>query len=201
MNQEQDFSHRKIEARDAQPSSQPAQNSPFYPFDVHCPRDRQSDDHSGIHHPLSDANPLEMYQDFWDRAVCGLYRANFDGRFLSVNAAYAQILGYDHRDQLLSAGISLAQDVYHSPTRWGELLSHLQQEETVQGFESPIVTCQGTIHWVTESIRLVSDAHNGRYILEGIIHDITDRKTSDLEREHESLSRDRFWWTFWQDLK
>ncbi len=175
MNQEQDFYHRKIEdrkieARDAQPSSQSAQNSSFY-------------------------------QHFWDRAVCGLYRANFDGRFLAVNAAYAQILGYDHRDQLLGAEICLAQDVYHSPTRWGELLSHLQQEETVQGFESPIVTCQGTIRWVTESIRLVSDADKGRYILEGIVHDITDRKTSDLARESESLTRDRFWWTFQPDLQ
>jgi PAS domain S-box-containing protein len=167
--QEPDFFYRgKPQQRPWQLDPQPTQYSSFYSLP-------------------------NVYQQFWDRAVSGMYRASVAGQFLAVNAAYAQILEYGNPDCLLQSDRSLAQNIYHSPTRWGELLRYLQQENIVQDFESPVLTQQGTVRWVTESIRLVSDESNGRYSLEGVVQDITSRKARDLARERESMKRDRFW--------
>jgi hypothetical protein len=38
-----------------------------------------------------------------------------------------------------------------------------------------------------ESVRLVSDEHHGRYILEGMVYDITDRKMIELDREYDLI--------------
>jgi PAS domain S-box-containing protein len=198
---EPDFFYRgKPQSRELQPDPQPIQHSSFYPVD-------RQDSSSGSNHresidrPRPEATRPDFYQQFWDRAVLGMYRVSVDGQFLAVNPAYAQILEYSDPDYFLKSDRSLAQNIYHSPTRWGELLKYLQQENTVQGFESPVLTQIGTVRWVTESIRLVSDEANGRYSLEGIVQDITSRKARDLARERESMKRDRFWWTFWQTLK
>ncbi len=198
---EPDFFYRdEPQPRALQPDPQSTQHPSCYPVDLQesC---SGSEHHESIDRPRSEATHPDFYQQFWDRAVLGMYRANIDGQFVAVNPAYAQILEYSNPDYLLRSDRSLAQNIYHSPTRWGELLKYLQQETTVQGFESPVLSHIGTVRWITESIRLVSDEANGRYSLEGIVQDITSRKARDLARERESMKRDRFWWTFWQTFK
>lgn len=135
-----------------------------------------------------------------DRSATGLYRANFDGHFLAVNQVYATILEYDTPEHLIEQVTCIAQEIYQSPTRWGELLSFLQKDEFIRGFESPVVTRRGSMRWIMESVRLVSDEYHGRYILEGIVYDITDRKRMELEREYERIKQNRFGLDFWQHV-
>lgn len=131
------------------------------------------------------------YQQFWNRAAAGMYRASLSGRFLEVNPAYAEMLEYDSALQLVGTVTCIAHDVYQSPTRWSELLTYLHQKRTIQGFESPVWTGKGTVRWVAEYVRLVSDERNGRYILEGVVHDITDRRRQALTREWNQLNQTR----------
>jgi PAS domain-containing protein len=77
----------------------------------------------------TDRLPMAAVPDFWDRSGTGLYRANFDGHFLAVNHAYARILDYNSPEHLIRQVTCIGQEVYQSPTRWGELLSFLQKEE------------------------------------------------------------------------
>lgn len=130
-------------------------------------------------------------QQFWNRAAAGMYRASLSGRFLEVNPAYAEVLEYDSALQLVGTVTCIAHDVYQSPTRWSELLTYLHQKRTIQGFESPVWTGKGTVRWVAEYVRLVSDERNGRYILEGVVHDITDRRRQALTREWNQLNQTR----------
>ena len=130
-------------------------------------------------------------QSFWNRSAAAMYRASLNGRFLQVNPAYAELLEYDSALQLVGDVTCIAHDVYQSPTRWSELLTYLQQERSIQGFESPVWTGKGTVRWVAECVRLVSDEQSGRYILEGVVHDITDRKRQALTREWDQLSQTR----------
>ena len=132
-------------------------------------------------------SPPNSYQQFWNRSAAGMYRASLTGRFLEVNLAYAEALEYDSAVQLVGTVTCIAHEVYQSPTRWSELLTYLHQEQTIQGFESPVWTGKGGVKWVTECIRLVSDEQNGRYILEGVVHDITDRRRQALTREWDQL--------------
>jgi adenylate cyclase len=135
----------------------------------------------------TDRLPMAAVPDFWDRSGTGLYRANFDGHFLAVNHAYARILDYNSPEHLIRQVTCIGQEVYQSPTRWGELLSFLQKEEFIRGFESPVWTRCHSVRWLMESVRLVSDEHHGRYILEGMVYDITDRKMIELDREYDLI--------------
>ena len=130
-------------------------------------------------------------QPFWNRSAVGMYRASLNGRFLGVNPAYAEVLEYDSALQLVGTVTCIAHDVYQSPTRWSELLTYLQQERSVQGFESPVWTGKGKVRWVAECVRLVSDQKSGRCILEGVVHDITDRKRQALTQEWHQLNQVR----------
>ena len=140
---------------------------------------------------LPNPDSFNPSQPFWNRSAVGMYQASLNGRFLAVNPAYAGVLEYDSAMQLVGTVTCIAHDVYQSPTRWSELLSYLHQERSIQGFESPVWTGKGTVRWVAEHVRLVSDERNGQYILEGVVHDITDRKHQALTREWHQMNKTR----------
>jgi PAS domain S-box-containing protein len=131
-----------------------------------------------------------IYEAFWMGALDGFYRASVDGKFLDVNLAYAQILGYARPDQAVQQITSIAQQVYRSPGRWAELVTCLQQFESVVQFESPIQTVSGQTRWIAESVRLVQDDMGLIFTLEGTVRDITDRKQAERSQAADNLRRD-----------
>jgi PAS domain S-box-containing protein len=131
-----------------------------------------------------------QYEGFWERSLDGFYRASVDGKFLAVNPAYAKILGYGRSEQVVAQITSIAQQVYRSPARWAELVTCLQQFESVVQFESPIQTVSGETRWISESVRLVQDETGLIYTLEGTVRDITDRKQTERSNASDSLKRD-----------
>ena len=139
----------------------------------------------------SNPDSSNLSQSFWNRSAVGMYRASLNGHFLQVNPSYAEVLEYDSALQLVRGVTCIAYDVYQSPTRWSELLTYLHQERSIQGFESPVWTGKGTVRWVSECVRLVSDEQRGQYILEGIVHDITDRRRQALTQEWHRLNQMR----------
>jgi PAS domain S-box-containing protein len=138
--------------------------------------------------PIVDEN--SVYEDFWNRSMDGFYRASVDGKFLMVNPAYAKILGYTRPNQVIQQITSIAQQVYRSPGRWSELVTCLQQFESVVQFESPIQTASGEIRWIAESVRLIQDETGLIYTLEGTVRNITDRIQADRASATDSLKRD-----------
>jgi PAS domain S-box-containing protein len=133
---------------------------------------------------------VSQYEGFWERSMDGFYRASVDGKFITVNPAYAKILGYGRPEQVISQITSIAQQVYRSSARWAELVTCLQQFESVVQFESPIQTVSGEARWISESVRLVQDETGLIYTLEGTVRDITDRKQTERSNASDSLKRD-----------
>ena len=138
----------------------------------------------------SQLNNVDSTQGFWQRSLDGFYQASIDGRFLAVNPAYAALLGYDHPNTVLQTITSIAQQVYRNPGRWAELVTYLQQCESVMQFESPIQMINGETRWISESVRLVKDSGGLLYTLEGTVRDITARKQAEQSRETDRLQLD-----------
>ncbi len=116
----------------------------------------------------------ESYRHLYENAVMGIYRANADGQFTSVNPALAQVFGYENPGEVL---VELnANRLYLDPMRRAEFRRLIERHDLIAGFESEVRRKDGSSIWISESARAVRGADARIIAYEGIIHDITTRK-------------------------
>jgi two-component system sensor histidine kinase/response regulator len=118
------------------------------------------------------------YRLLFERNLAGVYRTTWDGEFLDCNEAFARILGYESREELL--GLK-AWSVYLSPADRERCLALLQERGAVTNFEECLRRKDGSPVWVLENESLIEDEDGGPPVLEGTIIDITERKWAEGE--------------------
>lgn len=133
------------------------------------------------------------YRHFFEQAVDGLYQVTPDGQFLQVNPALATLLGYDTPLELQES-VGYASQLYARPTRWTELLHYLQQYGSVRDFESQMLSRDGRLIWVSESVHAVKDNDGWIVRLEGIVRDITDRTQQVEHLLHQHSQQEHLWY-------
>jgi diguanylate cyclase (GGDEF)-like protein/PAS domain S-box-containing protein len=117
----------------------------------------------------------------FERNLAGVYRNTVDGRMLECNDAFAAILGYSSRDELLQVPAST---LYFSAEQRQQFLNTVREQGNVRGMEVCLRRKDGSAVWLIESVHLMGDT------LEGTVIDITDRKqTEDALRESEARYR------------
>jgi PAS domain S-box-containing protein len=135
----------------------------------------------------------ERYRSLFDGVPVGLYRTTPSGRLLDANLALGQIEGYPDRDTLLATDTASMYVSLEDRVRWQALM---EQEGIVRDFETQIRKYDGTVIWVNDSARAVTDNQGAVLYYEGSIEDITERKLAEGElreyREHlEELVEER----------
>ncbi|MCP4703496.1 MAG: PAS domain S-box protein, partial [candidate division Zixibacteria bacterium] len=108
----------------------------------------------------------------------GVYRATPDGKLLTANPAMVEMFGYDSEEELRKIPIS---DLYLDPRKRQKLISRLTDEGMVTNFEVYLLRKDGNKIWVAASVRAVNDESGEIRHLDGILQDITDRKTAEEE--------------------
>jgi PAS domain S-box-containing protein len=132
---------------------------------------RASWEHAREHRALEAAESL--YRNLFDQVPVGLYRASPNGKFLEVNPALVEMLGYPGRDALLSA--DPRQFCVHAEDRArGEALP--EQDGIVQGLVKQFRRRDGSSIWVRDTARAVRDAGGRVLWYEGSLEDITERR-------------------------
>jgi two-component system, cell cycle sensor histidine kinase and response regulator CckA len=122
-------------------------------------------------------NSEERYRSLFDRVPAGLYRASATGRFLDVNQALVQMLGFPDRESLLAINVA---DMYVHPEEFGGMMDRLDREATLRDVESRFYRFDGTTVWIKTSARAVRDAKHRVETLEGAVEDITERKLAEV---------------------
>jgi PAS domain S-box-containing protein len=74
------------------------------------------------------------YQAIVENAAYGIYRSSLDGRFLKVNPALVQMLGYDSEAEVLA--LDLERDLYTNPAQRWDLIARFRDAARVQGVET-----------------------------------------------------------------
>jgi len=126
----------------------------------------------------------EKYRSIFENAVEGIYQTSLDGHFISVNPAFAHILGYDSPDEVSVAITDISRQLYVDPERRAEILRRVAEGRNVHEFEVQFYRKDGSIAWVNLNM------HAGRYsqgkiaYLEGTIWDISDRKALESKLAH-----------------
>ena len=133
----------------------------------------------------------EKYRRIFENATEGIFQTAEDGRYISVNPAFAQIYSYDSPEDLMQNITDVGKQLYVQPKRWDELEVYLKQFEKIVDAESEVYCKDGAKIWISETIRKVSDVDGQFLYYEGIVHDITERRRIEMELRQQRKQADR----------
>jgi len=142
------------------------------------PRGRQL----GTVHVLKDITDRkraeEKYRTLVSNVQEGVFISTPQGRFLDFNDALMRILGYEDRQELLSADIPA---MFVNVADRERLKKLLQDHGAVADFEYEIRRKDGEVRSMMESSIAVRDSAGSLAALQGFMLDITDRKRAEQE--------------------
>ncbi|MGA7494862.1 MAG: sigma 54-interacting transcriptional regulator [Syntrophobacteraceae bacterium] len=134
----------------------------------------------------------DKFQSIFENSTMGIFQSALDGRFLMVNPAFADILGYGSPRDLIDSIGDIESQFYHHPERRAEILSAIETKEGISKFDLELRRKNGAIITCTLSIRAIRDA-NGRIThLDGFIEDVTEAALwkKEIQERSENLSKE-----------
>jgi PAS domain S-box-containing protein len=131
----------------------------------------------------------KKYRSIFDNSVQGIFQSTPDGRFITFNKAFAQILGYHDLDELTEIDI---EDIYVNPEDRKALVSELRKKGYVRDFSVELKKKDGSSVFVRLNDKIVKDDH-GNKLMEGNIQDITGQVLLENARDkaEEKLLREK----------
>ena len=117
----------------------------------------------------------EKYRDIVENAVVGIFQSTPEGRYISVNPAMANMLGYDSPQDLVASITDITQQVYVDPKSREELKRMARERGVATNFECEAYRKDGSKMWLCANIRAIYK--NGDLVrYEGMHEDVTQRK-------------------------
>ena len=132
----------------------------------------------------------KKYRTIVENAAGGIYQVTPDGQFLSVNPAYARILGYDSSEHVLKSVRNAHEQLYKQPRERARFIREIEQKSAVRGFEAEMLTRTGDVIWVNENARAVRDDDGHILYYEGSLENITQRKEAEMKMGEAMLQSD-----------
>ncbi len=136
----------------------------------------------------------EKYRNLYENAVEGIYQLLPTGRFLSVNPAFAKLLGYRSPDDLLEQVSDANAELYADREARRANLNRLGPDNPQTSFEAKVRRADSTLLWLSENLRAVHDLEGRLLYYESFATDITQRKEAEAEAKRaleEALSANR----------
>jgi PAS domain S-box-containing protein len=121
----------------------------------------------------------EMYRSIFENATEGIFQSTPDGHFLAVNPALAQMIGYDHPDELLA--LDITRDLWVDTTSREEYKREMERYGRVVNFWQRLRKRDGSVIIVKENARAVRDAQGHVLYHEGMLEDVTQQKQAEEE--------------------
>ena len=132
----------------------------------------------------------EKYRAIFENAVEGIYQTTPEGELVNANPAMARMLGYASVDALLATIKDVSRDLYVSRSARQRFIDLLRRNQPVSGYEVEFHRRDGERIWISLNARPIVDANGKLRLIEGIIHDITEKKRqADALREREAYLR------------
>jgi len=119
------------------------------------------------------------YREIFETTPVGLYQSTPQGAYVSVNSAFARILGFATPAQLLAEVTDIGSQLYADPQDRQRLLRLLAQQDAVTGYEIQARRPDGAARWVSINARVVRDPAGSITCYQGAMLDIDDRKRAE----------------------
>ncbi|HSO18390.1 MAG TPA: PAS domain S-box protein, partial [Desulfosarcina sp.] len=127
-----------------------------------------------------------QYRSIFENAVEGFFQSTPEGKFINVNPAFAEMLGYASPEELIASIEDIGTQYYADPQDRRRYQQLLRDQGKVQNIEYPVKRKDGATIWIANSTRAVHGDDGGIVLYEGTITDITARKQLErrLKRQH-----------------
>ena len=116
----------------------------------------------------------EKYRSIFENSVEGIYQVFPDGRFISVNPAFAHMNGFGSPAELMDGVTSRVSGAFLE--RQKEYVRLMEEDGSVVNFETPLYRKDGRMSWVSVNARVVRDENGEISRYEGAVMDISDKK-------------------------
>lgn len=120
----------------------------------------------------------QKYRSIIDNSAEGIFQTTLDGKWLTINKAFAKILGYSNEQELIQVDVN---QIYFDESDRRKLIEELENREQIENYRIKLKRKDGTAAVVSLNDRIVNDDGGGVY-LEGNISDITDQVKAEEER-------------------
>jgi PAS domain S-box-containing protein len=117
------------------------------------------------------------YRGLFEAVMEGVYRSTPDGRLVSVNPAFVQMLGFDSAEEVYA--LPSAAMLYWRAVDRADFTRQLELAGEMRNAESTLRRRDGSQIVVLESARALRDADGRVVAYEGTIADITERKRAE----------------------
>lgn len=114
------------------------------------------------------------YRSLVQSSVYGIYRSSLEGRFLDVNPALINMLGYESAEDVLL--LDPEKDVFAQPEEHARLIEEFRRRGRLDGIEMKWKRKDGRAITVRISGRAVTSADEPADVLEAIAEDVTERR-------------------------
>ncbi len=128
------------------------------------------------------------YRQLIENAHEGIFQSTVEGRHITVNQAFANILGYDSPEEVVKNITDIAHQIYVNPEDRTKILQTIDKEGSVKGYETEFYRKDGSKIWVSINMHAVRDDQGKILYYQGIDQDITDKKRIETERQ-ENIER------------
>jgi len=122
----------------------------------------------------------KKFRSIFDNSAEGMFQSSLDGRFITVNKAMVEILGYYDEEDLMK--VDIRKDIYKYPEERIRLVKKLQQEGEIKNERIVLLRKDQSEIIVRLSDRIINDDEAGIYF-EGNMQDITEQVKAENERE------------------
>ncbi|MBF0553072.1 MAG: response regulator [Nitrospirae bacterium] len=122
----------------------------------------------------------ESYKILFENMFSGFYRFTPEGKFLSVNPAFNNMLGYSSKEELLSFCDEL-HCLYFRRKEYEKFMVALQTNQSIKDFVSHLRKKDGSELIIEQNIRVVKNEMGQPMYYEGFINDVTECKHAEAQ--------------------
>jgi PAS domain S-box-containing protein len=119
---------------------------------------------------------VDKYRNIFENAVEGIFQSAPEGRFIDVNPALAQMMGFRSPEEMIQGFTDIAHQHYVKPEERSRYSALLERDGVVKGFETEVYTKDKESIWISINARAVRDKNGNVLYYEGTVENITERK-------------------------
>lgn len=118
----------------------------------------------------------EKYRVLFENATLGIFTSTPEGRFLNVNTALANMLGYETPDEVIKNITNIAEQIYVKGEKRKDIVDKQKSTNTTQHYVNHYRKKNGEVWIANLYLRSLKSPQNGEIYYEGIVEDITEKE-------------------------